>query len=77
MIADLADYSAAFDLAVSAAVEGEPVSLIPGRVRTLILSTTPSESCSPDRLDAIRRGVSDALAARPCRTEDSTAVPKD
>jgi hypothetical protein len=53
------------------------VSLIPGRVRTLILSTTPSESCSPDRLDAIRRGVSDALAARPCRAGDLTAVPKD
>jgi hypothetical protein len=56
------DYSAAFDLAREAAVDGCPVAMIATRVRTLILSTTPAESCGASRLDAIARGVDDALA---------------
>jgi hypothetical protein len=62
MIADLCDYAVAFDLAREAAVEGCPVSLIATRVRTLILSTTPADLCGSHRIDAIARGVADALA---------------
>jgi hypothetical protein len=58
------DYSAAFDLAREAAVDGCPVAMIATRVRTLILSTTPAESCGPERLDSIARGVADALDGR-------------
>jgi hypothetical protein len=68
MIANLADYSIAFDLAREAAVEAEPLSAILGRVMSAILGTIPPDDCDPSELRAIRHGVADALNGRPCRT---------
>jgi hypothetical protein len=63
-------YSQAHDLAVSAALEAEPLSTIMARVLVALLGTIPPSACDPSQIRAIRLGVSDAIAGRPCRTPD-------
>jgi hypothetical protein len=64
VIAELADYAIAFDLAREAAVEAEPLSAILPRVMVTILSTLPADQCGVSRVAAIRQGVADAMAGR-------------
>jgi hypothetical protein len=58
-------YATAFDLTREAAVEGEPLSAILGRVMVALLGTVPIDEVEPSERDAIRRGIDDAMAGLP------------
>jgi hypothetical protein len=61
----VAAYASAFDLTREAAVEGEPLSAILGRVMVALLGSVSLDEVEPSERDAIRRGIDDAMAGLP------------